>query len=186
MIRFKLNSDNSKTISFALRSLLEQARERQFQSPAKSYVETLLHYLVGAMLDLALPNANVIHNGSVAVNRMSNHAGNFEIDDVVIHCTTSPTEELLYKCHANVKSDRQPLILTTAEMLSTAESYAASVGLGDRVEVMDAIQFIAANLYKRCLLGVEKHETALERLVHRYNKILAADEADTCLCIEIR
>ena len=182
---FKLNYDQSKTMVSALRNLLEQARDRQRRSPGKAYVGAVLQHLVGAKLDLALPQAKIIHHGFAVADAVSDRTGDFELDDLVIHCTTAPTEALLRKCAANLKSDKRPIILTIASMVSAAESYAESAGVVDRVEVMDAIQFVTANLYEKSLIKSEKRKTTLESLVRRYNEIVADHEADASLRIEV-
>ena len=105
------------------------------------------------------------------------------IDNAVIHCTTAPSEAILRKCDANIKAGQHPIILTIAKMIGAAEALAENAGIEGRVEVMDALQFLAANLYEMSLFKTADRKITVIRLIEKYNDIVAAHEADASLRI---
>lgn len=180
---FKLNYDSSKTLAFVIRNLLDQALQRQKKSPGKTYVGAVLQHLVGAKLELALPELTITHNGASVADAVSSRSGDFVLDNAVIHCTTAPSEALLRKCQANLQAGQHPIILTIGKMIATAEGLAEQLGIDGRVEVMDALQFLAANLYELSLFKAADRKITVHRLVEKYNEIVAANEADLSLRI---
>ncbi|MYM83048.1 DUF4928 domain-containing protein [Duganella sp. FT50W] len=180
---FKLNYDPSKTLASVIRNLLDQALDRQKKSPGKTYVGAVLQHLIGAKLELALPELVITHNGASVADSVSSRSGDFVIDNAIIHCTTAPSEALLRKCDANIKAGQHPIILTIAKMIGAAEGLAENAGIDGRVEVMDALQFLAANLYEMSLFKAADRKITVVRLIEKYNEIVAAHEADASLRI---
>lgn len=182
---FKLNYDQSKTLGVVLRNLLDQAIERQRKSPGKTYIGAVLQHLVGAKLELAMPKVQITHNGFSVADAVSDRSGDFMIDDTIIHCTTAPTEALLKKCKANLQSGKRPIILTLAKMIGAAEGMAETLGIEGRVEIMDALQFLAANLYEMSLFKAAQRKITMERLAKKYNEIISEHESDASLRINL-
>jgi hypothetical protein len=182
---FQMTYDQGKTLVSALSSVLRQAVERQKRSPGRTYVGAVLQHLVGAKLELALPEAGILHNGASVADSVSDRSGDFTIDDVVIHCTTAPSAELLKKCKANIESGKRPMILTIGKAIGSAEVMAEALGVEGRVEVMDALQFVAANLYEMSLFKAADRKTMVDTLVSKYNEIVEAEESDASLFIVI-
>lgn len=182
---FKLNYDRSKSLASIIQSLLAQATDRQKKSPGKTYLGTVLQHLIGAKLELALPEAKIEHHGSSVADAVSDRSGDFTIDNVVIHCTTAPTSALLQKCKSNLQAAKRPMILTVAKMVGAAESMADSLDIEGRVEIMDAVQFIAVNLYEMSTFKASQREIALHRLLERYNEIISSIEKDQSLLVEL-
>ncbi|WP_267877800.1 DUF4928 family protein [Massilia oculi] len=180
---FKLNYDASKTLASVIRNLLDQALNRQKKSPGKTYVGAVLQHLVGAKLELALPELEIVHNGASVADMVSSRSGDFVLDNAIIHCTTAPAEALLRKCQANLQAGLHPIILTTANKISVAEGLAENIGIEGRVEIMDALQFLAANLYEMSLFKGSDRRITVVRLVEKYNEIVAKHEADPSLRI---
>ena len=135
-------------------------------------------YLVGAKLTLAIPEISIEHHGFSVADAVSARSGDFVIDDVAIHCTTAPTEALLDKCHANLQSSVHPIILTVGKGLGAAEVMAETKGISGRVEIMDAVQFLATNLYELSLFETSKRRITIQRLVEEYNEIVSDHEPD--------
>lgn len=180
---FRLNYDASKTLASIIRNLLDQALQRQKKSPGKTYVGAVLQHLVGAKLELALPELEIGHNGASVADTVSSRSGDFVLDNAIIHCTTAPAEALLRKCHANLQAGLHPIILTTSNKISVAEGLAENIGIEGRVEIMDALQFLAANLYEMSLFKGSDRRITVVRLVEKYNEIVAKHEADPSLRI---
>ena len=180
---FKLNFDASKTLASVIRNLLDQALERQKKSPGKTYVGAVLQHLVGAKLELAMPEITIGHNGASVADTVSSRSGDFVIDNAIIHCTTAPSEALMRKCQANLQAGQHPIILTIAKMIGAAEGLAENFGIDGRVEVMDALQFLAANLYEMSLFKAADRKVTVVKLIEKYNEIILKHEADLSLRI---
>jgi hypothetical protein len=107
------------------------------------------------------------------------------VGDAAIHVTTAPTEALVRKCEANINAGLRPIIITLAESRPGLESIARNFELEGRIEVIEAEQFIAANIleWSRFADKAQRRETA--RLVERYNEIVQAVETDPSLSIAI-
>lgn len=182
---FKLNYDHSRTLRAMIQDLLDQAVKRQREAPGTTYVGAVLQHMVGAKLNLALPETTIAHHGFSVADAVSARSGDFVIDDAALHCTTAPTEALLEKCQANLQVSVRPIILTIGKGIAAAEVMAETKGIAGRVEIMDAIQFLAANLYEISLFRTSERRITIEKLVERYNEIVDAHEPDPSLKISI-
>ncbi len=181
---FRLNYDSSRTLASVIRNLLDQALDRQKKSPGKTYIGAVLQHLVGAKLELALPEIEIIHNGASVADTVSARSGDFTIDNAVIHCTTAPSEALMRKCQVNIQSGQHPIILTIGKMIGAAEGLAENLGIEGRVEILDALQFLATNLYEMGLFKGSNRKITVLRLMEKYNEIVAKYESDASLRID--
>lgn len=182
---FRLRYDASKSLRAIVRDLLDQAVKRQQENPGTSYAGTVLQHLVGAKLELALPRKAVRHHGASVADAAGERAGDFEIDDVVVHVTVAAGEALLRKCLENLESGRRPIIVTSREGFEGALYLARKQGLEGRVEVLEAEQFIATNLYEKSLFKVRNLKVSVLNLTKKYNEIVTACETDTSLTIDL-
>lgn len=180
---FKLNYDSSKTLASVIHNLLDQALDRQKKSFGKTYVGAVLQHLIGAKLELSLPELEITHNGASVADTVSARSGDFVIDNTIIHCTTAPSELLMWKCQANIQSGQHPIILTIGKMLGAAEGLAENLGIEGRVEILDALQFLAANLYEMSLFKASNRKITVVKLIEKYNEIIAEHESDASLRI---
>lgn len=182
---FRLRFDPAKSFQAIIQDLLAQARKRQQESSGTMYQGTVLQHLVGAKLELAMPEIQIIHNGTSVTDAVSERSGDFVIDDSIIHITTSPGEAVIQKCQRNIEAGAKPIILTIADGVSVAKGLAANAGLMGRIDIMDAEQFLAANLHELAFFKTSKRLTTLEKLVETYNRIVSENETDPSLRIEI-
>ncbi len=181
---FNLKHDASKNLISMLEDLVEQAVKRQQQSPGRTYVGAILQHLVGAKLELALPDTKIEHHGYSVADKAT-RSGDFDLGDVVIHCTTAPQESLLLKCRANIQAGKRPIILTKGKMIGSAEELARSIGIAERVEILDILQFVTMNLYELSLSKSVQRQVTIASLVEKYNKIVENCEADPSLRIKL-
>lgn len=181
---FSLKYDSSKNLISMLEDLVEQAMRRQQQSPGRTYVGAVLQHLVGAKLELALPDSKIEHHGYSVADKTT-RSGDYDLGDVSIHCTTAPQESLLLKCQANIQSGKRPIILTSGKMIGSAEEFARQIGIADRVEVLDILQFVTMNLYELSLSKSVQRQVTIASLVDKYNKIVETCEADQSLQIRL-
>jgi hypothetical protein len=179
---FTLHYDSSKSLRSIVSDLLEQAQKRQKENPGVTYAGTMLQHLVGAKLSLILPpDKRLKHHAAAAADASTSRAGDFIIDDVIIHVTTAPTEALMQKCKANLDTGLRPIIVTIAESRAGAESLAKVQGITDRVDIMEAEQFIAANVMEWGRFKIESQRLEVQRLIEAYNQIVESVETDLSL-----
>lgn len=179
-----LRYDPSKSVRDVVSDFLAQAIKRQQENPGTTHASVILQHLVWAKLALILPPDTVIHDGFSIADAVSDCSGDFVIGDTVIHCTTAPTEAPLKKCKTNLQSGKRPIILTISKMIEAAEWAAESIGIDERVEIMDTLQFLTANLYKMSLLKAAQRKITIEKLAEKYNEIIFKHESDASLRID--
>jgi hypothetical protein len=107
------------------------------------------------------------------------------VEETAIHVTTAPTEALLRKCRSNLEHGLTPIVVTIAESRAGMESLARNVDLDSRIDVLEAEQFIAANLHEWTLFDAKRRRSEIHRLFARYNAIVDEVETDPSLRIEV-
>ena len=90
------------------------------------------------------------------------------------------------KCRDNLNDGLRPLIVTGKKGLAVAEGLAGNSGLGERIDVFEMEQLVAANLYELGAFTAEGRRVAINSLVERYNQIVEDVETDPSLKIELR
>lgn len=180
---FVLRFEPGKSIRSVIRDLLSQAQKRQNEGAGTMFVGAMLQHLVGAKLALALPHAALNHHGFSVADAVSGRAGDFDIGGVAIHVTTAPGEAVIGKCVANLAAGKHPLILTLHDMLPAADVFATAAGIADQLDVLDAEQFIVANLHELGGFSIDQRRVKVEALVSKYNEIVQTHETDPSLKI---
>mgnify|MGYP001590129887 FL=1 len=181
----KFHFDTGKSLRANIEDLLLQAKEVQTNAGGTNYVGAMLQHLVGAKLDLVLGKGKVEHHGFSVADHSTKRKGDFQVDAVAIHVTTHPTEALIRKCADNLKSGLKPLIVTVGEGVAGSAFLLHNSGLTDRVDVLDAAQFLTANVYERSLFQAADYKLTLTKLLQRYNDIVSACETDPALQVNL-
>ena len=182
---FRLRFDPAVGFQTIIHDLLSQAKKRQQAASGAMYQGTMLQHLIGAKLELVMPEIEIIHNGASVADTVSGRSGDFVIDDSVIHITTAPSEALIRKCQRNIDAGLKPIIITLSEGVVVAQALAGNAQLAGRVDILDAVQFLAGNLHELSLFKVAARQTTLTKLVEAYNRIVDANETDSSLLIEM-
>jgi hypothetical protein len=182
---FTLSIDASQSVRAIIRNLTQQALERQRQVTGVKFLGTMMQHLVGAKLEVVMGLGSVTHNCASSNDQEHGRTGDFDIGDVTIHVTTRPSEALLYKCRENLFANRRPLIITIDTGVALAEDLANELSIAERVDVIDFIQFIVANIHERSAFDKTGRSEQMEALVERYNEIISNFENDPSLKIEI-
>ncbi|MGH9534584.1 MAG: DUF4928 family protein [Terriglobales bacterium] len=170
----------------AVRSLILEAKKRQRRVHGLQYAGAVLQHLVGAKLQCALPEQQFEHHGFSGSGSPGSRAGDFEIGDVAIHVTMAPGDSLIARCRENIEAGLQPVIITVGDGTAVATGLARQAELGERVDVLDAEQFVAINVYKLGRFTGEGRRASLGDIISRYNAIVAEHETDPSLKIELR
>ncbi|WP_280332735.1 DUF4928 family protein [Nocardia wallacei] len=186
-----LRLDTSRGLRALVRDILAQAAERQRQMPGTQYRGAVLQHLVGAKLDCALGAGNFAHHSFSAADEQSGRAGDFLVGNTAIHVTTAPGEALIGRCRGNLDAGLRPIIVTIVDRannsdgVALAEGLAVSAGLGDRIDVFEAEQFVALNLYELGGFAEDGRRVAVDDLVKRYNEIVTQVETDPSFRIAV-
>jgi len=177
----KLHFDPGKSIRANIEDLLTQAEQVQANSGGTNYVGAMLQHLVGAKLDMVLGEGKVAHHGFSVADQSTARQGDFQIETLVIHVTTLPSEALIRKCSENLQAGLKPVIVTIAEGVTGAAFLLKNSRMEDRVDVLDAGQFLTANIYERSLFQTAGCKLTLTKLLQCYNRIVADCETDPSL-----
>lgn len=182
---FILRYDTGKSLRSIVRDLLDQAYKRQRDNPGTMYGGAVLQHLVGAKLSLVLPEGTIENHGFSVADAVSGRSGDFIIDEVVFHVTTAPSESLMEKCKRNFESGVRPILVTTYSSMAGAESLARIHDLEGRMDILEAEQFIATNLYELSGFQSSERRVTIEKLIERYNNIISEVETDPSLRVQI-
>ncbi len=181
----KFNFDPGKSLRANIDDLLEQSKEAQTNAGGANYVGAMLQHLVGAKLDLVVGVGKLKHHGFSVADHSTERQGDFQVEAVAIHVTTRPTEALIRKCAANLGAGLKPLIISIGDGVAGATFLLKDSELEDRVDVLDAAQFLTANVYERSLFNAAECKVTLCKLLTRYNEIVETCETDPTLRIRM-
>lgn len=183
---FKIKLDTSRGLRHVVRDILAQAVQRQKVAPGMYYAGAVLQYLVGAKLDCALGKGKFGHNSFSTADAPGSRVGDFAIDDVAIHVTTTPSEAVIERCRENLNDGYKPVLVTIRNGVAVAEGLAENKGMAERVDIFEIEQFVALNLYELAEFVETERRVAVKKLISRYNEIVKDVETDPSLRIEIR
>ncbi len=175
---FKLHLDSSKSIASIIDDLMQQAEKRQKGSQGMMVQGALMQHLIGAKLSLVLPGKALTHFGFSVADVATSRAGDFSVEDVVIHVTTTPTESLLQKCQDNLSSNMRPVVVTTSAGVISGQNLAKAIGIENRVDFFEISQFVAMNVYEKGSFTFKGRTTTVKNLISRYNEIIEKCETD--------
>lgn len=181
---FKLHIDPAKSMRSIIKDLLEQATEREKESPGTNYRGAVMQHLVGAKLELALPGCKIIHHGFSVADEPTGRSADYIIDDVAIHVTTMPTPDLIRKCKGNLTSGIKPIIVTIHAGILTADELGKAENIDGRVDIFEIEQFITLNIYEISRFKPSERFPTVIDIVKRYNQIIDTCETDLSLKIE--
>jgi len=176
--------DTQSSLRSVVRDLLKQAEDRQKQDVGTMFLGAVLQHLVGAKLELVLGRELEAHGAFVA-DSVTDRAGDYCVEDVVVHVTTAPGEALLRKCADNIARGLRPLIITTFRNVPVAETLAENAGIAQRVEIFDVEQFVASNILELSKFKASSRKLTVSDLIARYNR-LASSENNPGLLIRDR
>lgn len=182
---FRLRLDASKSLRSVIQDVLDQAEKREQESPGFRFVGAVMQHLVGAKLEVALPQLQITHHGASVADDVSGRAGDFVLNDVAIHVTTFPQQRLIEKCRDNLEAGMRPLIVTQGERLALAGGLAEAEGIEDRIEVHDILQFLTLNLHELSAFRAANQLPTVQDFVKAYNRIITDCETDPGLKIRV-
>jgi hypothetical protein len=179
----KFHFDNGKSVAANLEDIFAQASEIQKNSGGANFVGAMLQHLVGAKLDIVLGQGVAAHHGFSVADHSTERQADFEVNGVAVHVTTHPTEALMRKAAKNIQAGLRPVIVTLADGVEGASYLLKNTEWKDRIDVIDATQFLTANIYERSLFKADDCKATLSTILARYNEIISQCETDPVLRI---
>lgn len=182
---FRVKIDPSKSLRSIVAELIEASFARQRECPGAMIAGAVIQHLVGAKLEIALPEALIEHQGFAVADAPGGRKGDFLVGDTAIHVTTAPTESLIRKCCDNLYENLRPLVITTKSGVGGAEALAKNADVGERIDVLDVEQFVATNVYEWSKFEHKGRPLSIRELVRIYNRIIDQSETDPSLKISV-
>lgn len=182
----RFHFDPSRSLRENIEDLLRQAADLQADAAGTTYKGAMLQHLVGAKLDIVLGEGAIEHRGFSVADQAGSRSGDFAVGDLVIHVTTHPTEALARKCADNISAGLKPLIITVGEGVAGALFLLSSLELAERVDVLDATQFLTSNVYERSAFQPTACKATLSDLINRYNQLVTRCENDPALLVQVK
>jgi len=180
---FVLKTDTKMAVRHCIRHLMNQAQQRQSEATGTMFFGTMLQHLIGAKLELL--GFEIAHHGASVADQSTERCADFQVSDVAIHVTTSPSESLVRKCMRNLDQDLRPLIVTTNKGVLVADALAELSGISERVDIFDAEQFLTSNIFEMGNFSPTERRMKICELVDKYNQIVALAETDPSLRIQM-
>jgi len=168
----KFQFDNGKSVSWNLANIFAQALEIQKNSGGANFVGAMLQHLVGAKLDIVLGAGVASHHGYSVADHSTDRLADFEVNGVAIHVTTHPSEALIRKAAQNIQSGIKPIIVTLADGVVGATYLLKDSEWKERIDVIDATQFLIANVYERSLFNAGECKATLAAILTRYSRAM--------------
>jgi hypothetical protein len=181
----RLTFDPALSVQAMLGRVVVQAEARQRERGGQTLVGALVQHLVGAKLDLVRGGAALMHHPASASDERPGRGGDFDLGDTSVHVTTAPGEWVVARCRDNLAAGRRPVIVTVPTRVAAARALAEDAGLGERIDVLDAAQFLAANVFEMGGFEAEGRLAAFAAIVQRYNALIEAHEDDPGLAIAL-
>ena len=183
---FTLHYDTTKSLKFFIADIIEQAIKREKKEQGALYADAVLRYMVGAELSLVLGRQMIKPLRHSVTDGSAGGSGDLEIEDVIIHVTTAPSEGLLRKCKQNIERGQRPLIITPEGGVAGALTLAKGQDIAQNVDIIGAGQFIAMNLYKLSQFKASNMKLTVEKFIEHYNEIVSEREPDRRLKISLK
>lgn len=181
----RMRVDHSKSLTSLIRDVIDGAFSRQRECPGMMVAGAVMQHLVGAKLELLLPEIDILHNGFSVADAPTGRKGDFVVGDTVIHVTTAPTESLIRKCRENLAANFNPVVITTDTGVGGAQALAKTVNIADRIDVLDICQFLTTNIIEWSDFSRDKRPLSINELVKIYNQIIDSCETDPSLKISL-
>ncbi|MDO8805576.1 MAG: DUF4928 family protein [Elusimicrobiota bacterium] len=183
---FTLHYDTTKSLKFFIADIIEQAVKREKKEQGTMCADTVLQYMVGAKLSLVLGRQKIKPLGHSVTDGSARGSGDFEIEDVIIHVATIPSEGLLRKCKRNIEKGQRPIIITPENGMAGALVQAKGQDIEQNVDILDAGQFIAMNLYNLSQFKASNRKLAVDKFIERYNEMVSECETNQRLRIRLK
>ena len=182
---FRIRIDPSRSLRSIVAELIESAFSRQKECPGTMTAGAVMQHLVGAKLEIALPQVEVEHKGFSVADSPRGSRGDFQVGDAAIHVTTAPSEALIRKCCENLAGNLRPVVITTEGGAAGATALARNADVAERIDILEVEQFLATNVYEWSAFKQANRPLTVRELAETYNRIIDQCETDPSLKIAV-
>ena len=173
----KLALDRKHSPSTWIRVILEGAKGR-----SGGVVE---QHLVGAKLEKRFAGIPIPNYPAHAADAQTERPGDFAVQNIVYHVTSTPGRSVIQKCAANLKQGQHPILLVPQDQEYRASALADDEGVGEQISIISIENFLALNIIELSTgEGVEFFHV-LQDIVAIYNRRLQEVETDLSLQIDV-
>ena len=180
---FVMRTEAGGGLHLPFQQVFDRAEARQKETPGATILGTVLQHMVGARLTGF--RTDLRHHSASTKDEGQDRPGDFQLGDVAVHVSTAPGEALIRKCQVNLDGGQRPVIITLGRGLALARGLADNAGIGARLDVWDAVQWLAAGVVEAGGDSPAGRSQALVALLERYNAVVEAVETDPSLRIEL-
>jgi hypothetical protein len=174
----KIRYKRQDSIYSQFQSLFLDLRGRRDPITGETQISQVIWHLVAAVLSIK----GYLSSDPTAPMR---EGDGLRVGNTVIHVTHCPEWPLMHECFAESDRGLRPLVVSTRAGAALAQSLAEEVGCGRRIEVLDIMQFLVANMLEWTAFDGQQRRGTFEELVTRYNAIIDQCETDPSLKIEV-
>lgn len=146
----------------------------------------LEQHLVGAKLQKRHEHCVIPNHPAHAADVQTQRPGDYTIHNVVYHVTAAPSQAVMEKCEANIRTGKLPVLLVPQDKKAAAEAFADLAHIDNRIVVISIEDFIAVNIIEMSVGAKKDFFQILKEIIEIYNKRLSEAETDMSLRIEIR
>jgi hypothetical protein len=151
---------------------------------ADSKAGAVAQHLVGAKLQLRLPDLDIANHAASTADVQTGRRGDFEVNDTIFHVTVAPNDGHYTKCAGDIRDGFRVYLLVRDDVRVAAEQIAHK-SHSDKIAVQSIESFIGQNLDELAEFSKKRFERRLRALLERYNERVAAVESDKSLLLDI-
>ncbi|WP_022836327.1 DUF4928 family protein [Salisaeta longa] len=151
---------------------------------AESKAGAVAQHLVGAKLQLRLPDIEIPNHGYSTADVQTGRRGDFEINDSVFHVTVAPMDGHYQKCVKDLRAGYEVHLMVRDSMKGSIRQIAHETH-DPNISVQSIEGFIGQNLNEIAAFSRDAFKKQFKALLDLYNERVAAVEADKSLLIDI-
>ncbi|HUW11502.1 MAG TPA: DUF4928 family protein [Anaerolineae bacterium] len=143
-------------------------------------------HLVGAKLEVRLPEAEIGRDAAHAGDAQTGRRGDFQTSHAVYHVTAAPSVGVIERCKENIQGGLHPVILVPRSDVGRAKGLAEAQGAHKSISIFAIEDFVAQNVVELADARDNGFFDVLREILTAYNQRIDDAEADKSLRIEVQ
>jgi hypothetical protein len=143
-------------------------------------------HLVGAKLQKRHPDKSIPNYPGHAGDVQTGRKGDFDVDWISYHVTTTPGPDVIRKCKANAESNRHPVLVVPRDKVDKARTIAEVEGIDKQLTILALEDFIADNVIEISIERQTDFLSTLKDIIDEYNRRVQEVENEAALRIELQ